>query len=810
MEKSGGEANTSQIEQLKEQLERISDQLCLAVKGDFNFTVEAHTLDQSVQKLTMLVNFVIDTARRALSDVKEKNTKLTEMDKIKSDFMANISHELRTPLTLIIGPLETILSDDASLISPKHLDNMHRIQRNAKRLYVLVNDLLDFSKAEAGKFVVHEELLDVNQLISQLVDDAQGLAVKRKLHLSFHPSEGLDLMMYDRKMLEKIVLNLMSNALKFTPAEGSIKVGVINLENTIQLTVEDTGMGIPASEIDKLFERFHQVDTSRTRSHEGTGIGLALISQFAQLMQGTITVESEEGKGAKFIVTLPNRSVSAEEKTKILAQAEADPSLTFKVSLSQLALKNEKSSALPLTKERTTGDLPLIVVADDNPDMRSYVISLLEETYEIIAVENGELALEAIRKHRPQVVLSDVMMPVMDGCTLTKAIKTDPDLKSIPIILITAQAGKEAVVSGLEIGADDYLPKPFSPEELMARTASALRLHQNYLAILNLNQQLAKSNTELKAEIEERKKLEVQNANLNNELIQSARRAGMADIATSVLHNVGNVLTSVNMSITAISNRIERSKISNLPEIGKLLSQHQGDIGTFIAKDPQGQEIPSYIINLGDRWMKDKKFLTDEISSLNHNVQHIKEIVIKQNAFSRSLGVVEKISIIEVLEDALMLNKAAYERAEVEIIRDFATLQPVVIDRVKVLQVVINLIKNSLESLLENDVKPKKITLRIQEKDESHFIIQVIDNGIGILPENINKIFSHGFTTKKTGHGFGLHTSAIAVQEMSGNFLIESQGEGKGATFTLVLPYQPQNRKEGKQDALKTKANIAR
>jgi signal transduction histidine kinase len=283
----------------------------------------------------------------------------------------------------------------------------------------------------------------------------------------------------------------------------------------------------------------------------------------------------------------------------------------------------------------------------------------------------------------------------------------------------------------------------------------------------------------------------------------------MADISTSVLHNVGNVLNHLNTSVTMIHDKIDQSKISNILKISKLLSEHQEDMDAFLAKDPQGQLIPNYIMKLADIWSEDKQYIVEEISALTRSVQHIKEIVVKQNAFSSSLGVVEKVAIADIIEDALTLNKTAYERAQVEIIRDFCSLKPVVIDRVKLLQIVVNLIKNSLEALLENKAETKKISLRLQEKDESHFMIQVSDNGVGILPQNLKKMFSYGFTTKKTGHGFGLHVSAIAAQEMGGSFLVESQGAGKGATFTLTLPYQPEKRKESQHDVPTTKADLA-
>lgn len=209
---------------LLEQIENISDQLCLAVKGNFDFTVITHTTEESVQKLSMLLNFVTDTARRALSEVKEQNNKLTELDRLKTDFIANVSHELRTPLTLIMGPLESILTSDSSSFPQKHLENLKRMERNAVRLYFLVNNLLDFSKLEADKFIIHEELVDVGEFISRIIDDAQGLAIDLKLTLKYRQRNKFDPMFLDIRMLEKIVLNLVGNALKFTPQGGRIEV----------------------------------------------------------------------------------------------------------------------------------------------------------------------------------------------------------------------------------------------------------------------------------------------------------------------------------------------------------------------------------------------------------------------------------------------------------------------------------------------------------------------------------------------------------------------------------------------------------
>ncbi|MDP1724966.1 MAG: ATP-binding protein [Alphaproteobacteria bacterium] len=795
----------------RQEIERIADQLCLAVKGTFDFSVEVTTSDQIIQKLCMLMNFTIDAARRSLSEMNIQNSKLTELDKLKSDFMANVSHELRTPLTLILGPLEGLISDKDS-IPLAHQDNLFRIHRNAYRLYGLVNDLLDFTKLEAGKYILSEEVIDLNRHIKDIVNDAQGLAGERKLSLTFTPFPDLPLMMLDRKIIDKITFNLLSNALKFTPAGGHINVQLLRDCDCVDIIVTDTGIGIPTEQISKLFERFYQVDSSSTRTHEGTGIGLAMINQFTQLMDGKIVVASEEGKGSKFKICIPFKAVPENKKNQPEEEYKEKIS-SFKVSLSKMEMKSEIKFT-DIEKLNIKGDLPLILLADDNPDVRSYIVSLIQDSYEIIEVENGKLALEAIYKFSPQVILSDVMMPEINGFELTAKIKSDPKVKNIPIILITAKAGKEAVVDSFQVGADDYLSKPFSAEELKARIGAALRNRQDYLKIEELNIQLNKtinelsnsksylesSNKELEEEIVLRKILEEKNSKLNSELVIAARHAGMADIAASVLHNIGNALNSVTTSTTFIGQRISTSKTSNLIEISKLLEQHESDMAAFITNDPQGQRIPKYITKLAEMWKTDKEYLTDEINNIQKGITHIKEIINKQNSLSKVLGVNNAIIVPSLIEDALILNKTIYSNINISIKRDFNPIKEVVNDRVKLLQILVNLIKNGIESILEKNPEHKEIILSIREKNNTHFDIQLCDNGVGIGKENLEKIFSFGFTTKKEGHGFGLHSSAISIQDMGGNLSVTSDGLGKGATFSITLPYQPSKKEDRKNE----------
>lgn len=270
-----------------------------------------------------------------------------------------------------------------------------------------------------------------------------------------------------------------------------------------------------------------------------------------------------------------------------------------------------------------------------------------------------------------------------------------------------------------------------------------------------------------------------------------SRMAGMAEVASGVLHNVGNTLNSINISVELMHNKILHSRMDSLVELATLLQQHKDDVETFLVHNPRGQNIPQFLTLLSDAWLQEKKFCLQESDSLMKNVAHIKSIIMMQQSLSYTAGLTEKVVVADLLEDAIIMNKLAYEHANIKIVRDFSPIKPVIIDKIKLFQIMVNLIKNSIDALVENNNLTSQLLLRILEKDASHFMIQISDNGIGISPENITKIFSQGFTTKKTGHGFGLHTSSLYAKDLGGNLYAESEGIGHGATFTLILPINP-------------------
>lgn len=301
---------------------------------------------------------------------------------------------------------------------------------------------------------------------------------------------------------------------------------------------------------------------------------------------------------------------------------------------------------------------------------------------------------------------------------------------------------------------------------------------------------LKDSNKKLQNEITEKTHAETRVAELNTQLLTAARRAGMADIASSTLHNIGNVLNSVNTSCTLLYDKIYNSRMNNLDAIVKMFESHKTDLANFLTTDEKGKLIPEYVTKLAQEWHEEKSHAITEIKDLENNIQHIHKIIKMEQSLSESLGTTEKINFSEVIDEALTLNKNAIEKNNVVIINNVKEIRPVIIDKIRLLQIIVNLVKNSVESLRDSTQTTKRLIINVEKIDDNFFQLEITDNGLGISKENLHNIFSSGFTTKKTGHGFGLHSSCIAAQEMGGNLKVKSDGLNKGATFILTLPYE--------------------
>lgn len=302
--------------------------------------------------------------------------------------------------------------------------------------------------------------------------------------------------------------------------------------------------------------------------------------------------------------------------------------------------------------------------------------------------------------------------------------------------------------------------------------------------------QLLQANLKLSREIADRQRAEQELAILHQKLVEAAHRAGMAEIATDVLHNVGNVLNSVNVSCTITAERLRQSSAPQVQRVAQLIEDHLDSLDTFLTEDPRGQHVPEYLHLLGDQLVDERDQLLTEVDSLTKNVDHIKNIVAMQQSYAGLSGVVEPANLAELLEDAVRLNASWIEQHSIDVLRQYAPLPEVLVQKQKLLQVLVNLVQNARDALIESKQPGPRLVLSISS-DGDHLRIEVNDNGIGIAPEHMTRIFSHGFTTKKSGHGFGLHSCANAAKEMGGRLSARSEGIGCGASFTLELPLKP-------------------
>ena len=415
---------------------------------------------------------------------------LAEIDRAKTAFFSNVSHEFRTPLTLMLSPLEEVLAKPEGAVLPENKALVSVAHRNGVRLLKLVNSLLDFSRIESGRAQASFEAVDLSRLTADVASAFESTMERAGLRLRLDCPPLAEPVYVDRDMWEKIVLNLLSNAFKFT-FEGEIAVEVRPGADgrSAEVTVRDTGTGIAPEQLPRLFERFHRVEGARGRSIEGSGIGLALVQELVRLHGGGISVDSEQGKGSRFTITLP---FGAEHLPSASVHSNAQPLPTavraqayLQEAAAWLDGRRDAPDSLAASGPQDIGGPPiahdgrhdLVLLADDNRDMRQYVERLLVTAgYRVEAVGDGEAALRAARARPPALVLSDVMMPKLDGFGLLAAMRADDGLKTIPVILLSARAGEEAKVDGLRAGADDYLTKPFSARELMARIETNLHL----------------------------------------------------------------------------------------------------------------------------------------------------------------------------------------------------------------------------------------------------------------------------------------------------------------------------------------------
>ena len=690
-------------------------------------------LDERYLSFLLLVAAQIATAisnARAFEEEKRRVEELAELDRAKTAFFSNVSHELRTPLSLMIGPLEEALERPNGMIGQTR-EELTVVHRNALRLLKLVNTLLEFSRIEAGRAEAAYEETDIAAYTAELASGFRSAIERAGLRLVLDlPKRPLSVFV-DREMWEKVVLNLLSNAFKHT-FQGEIEVSARRVRGNVRIEVRDTGVGIPADQLPHVFERFHRVPNAKSRAHEGTGIGLALVRELVALHHGRVEVLSEEGKGTTFAVTiptgaghLPSERIGAPRpwpSTALGAAPYVEEALRW--------LPGATAKGDPSEDRDPTSAGHRIVLADDNADMREYVTRLLRaEGWRVEPVSDGQAALDSVRRSVPALVLSDVMMPGLDGFHLLRELRSDPTTSGVPVILLTARAAEEAKVEGMARGADDYLVKPFSANELIARVGAHLRLGDKRREALS-HERDARASAERAAE-------EAAEANR----VKSDFLAVMSHELRTPLNAIGGYAQLMEMEIHG---------------------------------------------PLTDKQRKD-------LERINESQRHLLGMINKVLNYAKLDAGVEKyeiedIPLADVLDTCEMMTTplARAKGQEFQLTRCDPGLK-VRADREKVQQVLLNLLSNAVKF-----TDPRgTVTLSCVE-DAEQVRVRVTDTGRGIAQEEIEKVFQPFVRLDATrarvqeGTGLGLAISRQLACAMGGHLEVES-ALGKGSTFTLTL-----------------------
>ena len=667
---------------------------------------------------------------RALQEAKKRADALAELDRAKTTFFSNVSHEFRTPLTLMLGPIDDGLADERDRLGPAQRERLLLVRRNGLRLQKLVNTLLDFARIEAGRARASFVPTDLAALTADLVSgfDSAMHAAGLAFEVSCPPLP--ETVYVDPALWEKIVLNLVSNALKYT-FEGGVRVGLRWLGEQVELSVADTGTGIAPEELPRIFERFHRVEGARGRSHEGTGIGLALVQELVKLHGGEVSVSSKIGKGTVFTVLLRTgaRHLSGEQvapapppageirQSPLLIEAarwtaaEEPPPVP-----SALAAAGALSAPQPGAER--------ILVADDNADMRAWLSRLLSPRWQVETAADGVQALAAARSHPPDLILSDVMMPGLDGLGLVRALRADPATSSIPIVLLSARAGEEATIEGLGSGADEYLFKPFSANELLARVKSQLGL------------------SKLRREAERGARAHAEETNRLLRESQQATRAREETLAV-VSHDLRSPLSAIGAAAALLSRKLRGG---------------DGDkqVGTILRAASRMERLIRDLLDLASI---DSGTLS--ISRARNAAADLVRETIEQFAAEAAA---RQLSLTAAVEEGL---------PELDV------------DRERLLQALGNLVQNAVK------FTPAGGSVVVEACRAGRSLrLSVRDTGPGVDAAALPHIFErhwHSAQASREGHGLGLSIARGIVEAHGGTVSAES-APGSGSLFSFLLP----------------------
>jgi signal transduction histidine kinase len=670
-----------------------------------------------VEDVTEFVHLT-QAAERAREDAEAAN-------RAKTEFLSNVSHEFRTPLTLLLGPLEEVIAaDHLPRESGQQLELAHR---NGLRLLKLVNSLLDVARIEAGRTEGLYEATDLASLTQELANAFRSAMEKAGLRFVVEIPELPELLYVDRGMWERIVLNLLSNALKHT-FSGEVAVRLRMAGDHAVLEVSDTGAGIPAAEIPHIFERFHRVPNAPSRTHEGSGIGLALVRELVQLHGGTVSVSSTVGRGSTFTVSIPRGSSHLPE-VHIRAGETDDEEATTRAAAAfveeavQWGSPPEHDGGAPIPMALLPTAAPgskrrRVLLVDDNADMRQYIAYLLSPTYDVAEIRDGATALAAVSRDVPDLILADVMMPGMDGLALLRALRSDERTRGVPIILLSARAGEDARVEGLQAGADDYIVKPFTARELLARVRASMNL-------VEMRRELTRAQLEIEAKTRFL-------TTMSHEL-RTPINATLGYLQLMEMELDGPISTKQRASIT----RIEHNQRHLLGLISQIL-----DLSRLRAGRAQFDIRP----------MPVREALDDVVEMIE--------------AQARTKGIALEVQPVHAQADSVMALG----------------------DANKVRQVLLNLLANALKFtpsggriLVSYGRDASDVVIRVRDTG-----VGIPAARLEAIFEPFVQL-GNGSTTQRDGTGLGLAISRDLAHGMGGE-LSATSNEGKGSVFTLTLP----------------------
>lgn len=714
----------------------------------------------------------VEQRTRDLRTEKEKTERqakeLEELGKFKTRFFANVSHEFRTPLTMIIGPLEDTLNGTYGNLAPAVERQLEIMHRNSLRLIHLINELLDLQKIEAGKLELRSQSGNLASFVGDVVLSSSALAYQKGIYLEFDDQSNDARVYFDTEKMEKVFYNILSNALKFTPDGGSVNVDINELESSetmpdgaVTVAISDTGPGIAEEDLARIFTRFTQAEGQPDKGFEGTGIGLALVKELVELHGGTISVESSVGLGTIFTVILPKGHQHLAGVVNFVEESGA----SSHVKKDSSSIRAELADAMSLPKPIDQGSkvpskkyiekAPMILVVDDNIDLCYYMSEVLSSKYVIAIAHNGEEGLAKARALRPDLIISDIQMPKMDGNELCSHVKADESLQDTPVLLLTAHSTNEKTIEGFERGADDYMSKPFNARELGARCKNLIELYSQRRALREVNDKLGDMVQEqLDVILEERDAYE-------KSLLEAKDRAEASErIKSTILDNISHEFRT---PITVI--------LGNLDIVAE---EAPASMGPFIA----------------DIKLNSSRLLRTLDALLRFSEIQSRALELQVHEFDLRATVV----ILSERHKAQALAKGL----------DFNVEIP---DEPLDIEADSEAITYALDQIVDNAVKFTRdgsVTVRVMEDNES-VVVEVTDSGIGIAAEFMPQMFnafsqeSSGTTRNYEGTGLGLALAKRLLDQINAEIEVNSE-PGKGSTFRVMLGVKSQQPVESESD----------